>query len=85
MHQTSNTPQTKTRRALEVDEQDGHGDGAQEDGQGTDVARHDHVALELHGEDEGQRRGGGEGDDGRSLPDFKREGQLAVEKERQHG
>ena len=79
------TPRKSKTAALEVDEQDGHGDGAQEDGQGTDVARHDHVALELHGEDEGQRRGGGEGDDGHSLPDFKREGQITVEEERQHG
>ena len=41
--------------------------------------------LRSHGEDEGQRRGGGEGDDGHSLPDFKREGQITVEEERQHG
>ena len=70
--------------ALEVDEQDGHGDGAQEDGQGTDVACHDHVALELHGKDKGQRRGGGKGDDGYSLPDFKRKRQAVIEEERQH-
>lgn len=28
---------------------------------------------------------GAEGDDGHSLPDFKREGQITVEEERQHG